>query len=109
MTEQRDNLPDEAGQTDDGVWPYLGVGCMTAFSGMMAFAMISVLLAKIVGSVRGCAPDAETGAPCNWATYALRGGLLGLIVVPTYVIRRMRKGRTAARNSDVRGSGSGTH
>jgi hypothetical protein len=109
MANPQNGAPNEAGQTDDGVWPYLGVGCMTAISGMMAFAMISVLLAKIIGGVRGCAADAETGAPCDWLTYAVRGGILGLIVVPTFVIRRMRKGRAAARNSDVRGTGSGTH
>jgi hypothetical protein len=102
---QLDEVP--PGQTDDGVWPYLGVGCLTAVSGMMAFAMISVLLAKIVGYARGCAADAETGAPCNWYTFAVRGGLIGLVVVPTIVIRRMRKGRAAARNE--RGSGSGSH
>src|ERR1041384_8284755 len=106
-TEKRD--PGDAGQTDDGVWPYLGVGCMTALSGMMAFAMIAVLLAKFVGYAQSCAPDAETGAPCNWLTYAVRGGLVGVVVVPTIVIRRMRKGRAAARNSDVRGTGRGSH
>ena len=101
--------PPEPGETDDGVWPYLGVGCLTGVSGMMAFAMIAVLLAKFVGYARSCAPESETGAPCDWLTYAVRGGLLGLIVVPTIVIRRMRKGRAAARNAEGRGSRSGTH
>ena len=33
MTRSRSNLArSDAGQTDEGVWPYLGVGCMTAFS-----------------------------------------------------------------------------
>ena len=96
-----DNLgPESTGQTSDGVWPYVGVGCLTAASGMMGSAMIAVLLAKLVGYATGCAPDAETGAPCDWLTYALRGGLLGLIVVPTIVIRRMRKARAASRNSE---------
>ncbi len=99
--------PELPGETDEGVWPYLGVGCITAFSGMMACAMIAVLIAKFVGYARGCTADAETGAPCDWLTYALRGGLLGLVLVPTIVIRRMRKGRMAARNSE-RGNGSGT-
>ncbi len=101
--------PDGAGETNGGVWPYLAVGCLTAFSGMMACAMIAVLVAKFVGYARGCAAEPETGAPCDWFTYAVRGGLVGLVVVPTVVLRRMRKGRTAARNSDVRGTGSGTN
>ncbi len=103
-----DNL-DESGSegTSEGVWPYLGVGCMTAIVGFFGSAMIAVLVAKIVGYASGCAADAETGAPCNWFTYGVRGGLLGLIVVPSFIIWRMRKARTARKNSD-RGTGSGT-
>jgi hypothetical protein len=41
----------------------------------------------------------ETGAPCNWLTYWLRGAILGVLVVPTIVIWRMRKAR-AARKSE---------
>ncbi|MEP6620699.1 MAG: hypothetical protein ABJE47_15345 [bacterium] len=96
-----DNLgPAGSGQTSEGVLPYLAVGCLTAASGLMGSAMIAVLLAKIVGFATGCAADAETGAPCNWLTYALRGGLLGMVLIPTIVIRRMRKTRAASRNSE---------
>ena len=96
-----DNLgPAGAGQTSEGVWPYLGVGCLTAVSGMMAFGVLAVLLAKVVGWSSGCAPDAETGAPCNWLTYWLRGAVIGIIVVPTFVIWRIRKARSAHRNSE---------
>ena len=73
---------------------------MTAISGMMGSAMLAVLLAKLVGYATLCAADGETGAPCDWLTYAVRGGLLGLILVPTIVIRRMRKARAASRNSE---------
>ena len=90
----------EAGQTDGGVWPYLGVGCLTAVSGMMAFGVLAVLVAKVVGWSSGCAPDADTGAPCNWLTYWLRGAVIGIIVVPTFVIWRIRKARSAHRNSE---------
>ena len=96
-----DNLgPAGAGQTSEGVWPYLGVGCLTAVSGMMAFGVLAVLLAKVVGWSSGCAPDADTGAPCNWLTYWLRGAVIGIIVVPTFVIWRIRKARSAHRNSE---------
>ncbi len=96
-----DNLgPAGAGQTSEGVWPYLGVGCLTGISGMMAFGVIAVLLAKAVGWAIKGAPVLETGAPCNWLTYWLRGAILGLILVPTIVIWRMRKVRAASRNSE---------
>jgi hypothetical protein len=89
-----------SGETSEGVWPYLGVGCLTAVSGMMAFGVIAVLLAKAVGWASHCAPDADTGAPCDWLTYWLRGAILGMIIVPTFVIWRMRKARSAHRNSE---------
>ncbi len=95
-----DNLgPAAAGETSSGIWPYLGVGCMTTVVGFFASAMIAVLIAKIVGHFQGCAAEAETGAPCNWFMYAVCGGVLGMIALPTVVIVRMRKARAASRNS----------
>ena len=85
--------PESSGETSEGVWPYLGVGCLTAVSGAMAFGMIAVLVAKGVGWAAKCAPDADTGAPCNWLTFWVRGAILGLVLVPSVVIWRMRKAR----------------
>jgi hypothetical protein len=73
---------------------------MTAIVGFFGSAMLAVLVAKIVGFATGCAADAETGAPCGWLTWAVRGGLLGLVVVPSFIIWRMRKARIAHRNSE---------
>jgi hypothetical protein len=61
--------------------------------------MIAVLLAKVVGWASKCAPEAETGAPCNWLTFWVRGAILGFIVAPTIVIWRIRKAR-ATRKSE---------
>jgi hypothetical protein len=72
---------------------------MTAIAGLVAGGMIAVLVAKIVGSLQGCNADAETGAPCNWATYWTWGARIGLILLPTVVLLRMRKARAASRNS----------
>lgn len=69
----------------------VGIGCLTAFSGMFAGGMIAVLIAKIVGSVRGCQPMPDTPA-CDWHLYAMGGMLFGLIVFPTISIMRL-KGR----------------
>jgi len=62
--------------------------------------MIAVLLSKIVGAIRHCAPDADTGAPCGWSTYWTWGARIGLILLPTIVLWRVRKARTASRNSE---------
>jgi hypothetical protein len=65
--------PDASRETSGGVWPYVGVGCMTTVVGFFGSGMIAILVAKLVGSARGCAVEAETGAPCDWFTYAIRG------------------------------------
>jgi hypothetical protein len=92
--------PDMPGESESGVWPYVGVGCLTSVVGFFGSAMLAVLLAKIIGGLTGCAADGETGAPCNWLTYAVRGGLIGLVVVPSFIIWRMRKARAAYTNSE---------
>jgi len=60
--------------------------------------MIAVLISKIVGAVTRCAADKETGAPCNWFTYAVFGALCGAILVPAISIWFFRRGRTRANN-----------
>jgi hypothetical protein len=92
--------PEGTGETSGGVWPYLGVGCLTAIVGLVAGGMIAVLISKIVGAAMGCRPDAETGAPCNWSVYWTWGARIGVILVPTIVLWRMRRVRTASRNSE---------
>jgi hypothetical protein len=72
--------------------------------GLVGGGMIAVLLAKIVGAIRGCAADSETGAPCGWTTYWTFGAWVGLVVVPTLAIWRMRRGEkrdALSRNSET--------
>ena len=59
--------------------------------------MIAVLIAKIVGAIRGCVPDAETGAPCGWLMYAAYGAVAGLVLLPAVAIWRMRSGEKRER------------
>jgi hypothetical protein len=59
--------------------------------GLVGGGMIAVLVAKIVGGIRGCVPDQETGAPCEWSAYWTWGAWLGLLLFPTVVLRRMRR------------------
>ena len=100
MTEQQKGGPGGSGQTDGGVWPYLGVGCLSAIAGLAAGGMIAVLIAKVVGAVTGCRAEAETGAPCDWSIYWTWGARIGLVLIPTVVLWRMRKSRIASRNSE---------
>jgi hypothetical protein len=91
--------PPGGGQTDTTKWEYLGVGCFSAFVGFAGGGMIAVLIAKIVGALTRCSPEAETGAPCSWFTYAVFGALGGLVVVPIVSLWLFRRGRARA-NSD---------
>ena len=88
-------------QTENRIWAYLGVGCLTAVIGLTAGGMLAVLIAKIVGSLQGCTPDRETGAPCSWTNYWTWGARIGVILLPTAAIWRLRKSRLAeTRKSD---------
>ena len=74
----------------------VGVGCFTAFIGAPSGAMIGVLVAKFVGTVRKCVP--LEGLPaCDWWNFALVGGIVGVITLPTLVLWRLRRGKAAAR------------
>jgi hypothetical protein len=87
----------DGGQTNAGKWEYLGVGCFSTLVGFAGGGMISVLIGKIVGAATRCTPDAETGAPCNWFTYAVFGAIIGAVLVPTVSIWFFRRGRRRAR------------
>ena len=89
------------GQTDTTKWEYLGVGCFSAFVGFAGGGMIAVLIAKIAGAMSRCASEPETGAPCNWFTWAVFGAISGLVIVPLVSVWLFRRGRTRA-NSDRR-------
>jgi len=75
---------------------YFGVGCFSAFAGFAGGGMIAVLVAKIVGALSRCPSEAETGAPCNWFTYAVFGAIIGLFLVPAVSIWFLRRGRARA-------------
>lgn len=71
----------------------VGVGCLTGLAGMFGGGMIAVLVAKIVGSVRGCAPLEGTPA-CDWNLYAVVGMAVGLLLLPLVSIIRLRGRRS---------------
>jgi hypothetical protein len=90
--------PQGGGPADTRRWEYVGIGCFSTFVGFAGGGMISVLIAKIIGAATRCVSDAETGAPCNWLTFATRGALIGAVIVPIISIWFFRRGRKRAIN-----------
>ena len=91
--------PGTPADPNEGIWPYLGIGCITVVSGFFGGGMIAVLIAKVVGAARSCTPDAETGAPCNWFNYAMVGALAGMVLFPVTAVLLRRRGRMKRRNN----------
>ena len=88
-------MTNDANAPKETVWPYIGVGCFTAPIGFFGGGMIAVLVAKIVGAVRGCV--APEGFPaCQTWEFLLPGALIGLVGLPVAAILRLRKGRKSA-------------
>ena len=101
MTEPRAGGPEAPqGETSAPRPAYFGIGCLTAIAGFWGGGMIAVLVAKVVGALTKCAAESETGAPCNWFTYAEFGAITGLIVLPAISIWLLRRGRGRARNTE---------
>lgn len=77
----------------------IGVGCVSVIAGFFSGGMIGVMVAKIVGSIRGCQP-AEGLPACDWHLYAGAGMLIGVITLPLLILRRMRGKAEAERISE---------
>ncbi len=75
------------------------VGCLTIVAGFASGGMIGVFVAKIVGSIRNCAPPAELPA-CDWQVYAGVGMLIGAVTLPVLALVRLRRGEAEARKSE---------
>jgi MFS family permease len=69
---------------------FIGVGCVTAVAGFFSGGMIGVFVAKVVGSFRGCEPDAGLPA-CDWHVYAGVGMLIGVLSLPALALNRLRQ------------------
>ena len=93
-------MADSEGAPQDTSPHYLGVGCFSVVAGSAGGGMIAVLIAKIVGVAVRCPSEAETGAPCNWFTYAVFGAIAGAIILPTLTISLLRRARKRAQNSE---------
>ena len=72
----------------------VGVGCFTTIMGFFGGGMIAVLIAKIVSQALH-EPQCEGLPTCNWLTWAARGGVLGMIILPTVSVWRLKSGDAA--------------
>lgn len=72
----------------------MGVGCFTTLIGFFGGGMISVLIAKIVSQALN-EPQCEALPTCNWLTWAARGGVAGMIILPTISVWRLKRGDAA--------------
>jgi hypothetical protein len=79
---------------------YFGIGCFTVVAGFAGGGMIGVLIAKIAGFAQRCPAEAETGAPCNWFTFAVFGAVIGAVLLPVLAISSVRRARRRTNNSD---------
>lgn len=78
---------------------YVGVGCVTAIGGLFSGGMVGVLVAKMVGSFRGCKPEPELPA-CDWHVYAAVGMLIGILTLPVLALSRLRRSDRVAAQKD---------
>ena len=88
--------PNEAGESRTA--RNVGVGCLTAFLGLMSGGMIGVLVAYVVGLVTGCQPPQGLPA-CNWGEYAMAGWVIGGVSLPILVLSRLRRSGAPTGNS----------
>ena len=77
----------------------IGVGCVTVVAGFFSGGMVGVMLAKIVGSIRGCNPGPELPA-CDWHVYAGVGMLIGVVTLPVLALNRLRRADRVDRETD---------
>lgn len=82
-----------SGPAGQGGGGNIGLGCFATAAGGAGGYMIGVLIAKIVGAIRGCPSDAETGAPCNFFVFGVAGIFIGAVLLPTVVLTLRRRSR----------------
>ena len=93
MTDPHLNAPSTiaADAVRDRRYRNIGVGCFTTFIGFFGGGMISVLIAKVVTQALN-EPQCEGLPTCNWLTWAARGGVVGMIILPTISVWRLKRG-----------------
>ena len=74
------------------------IGCLLAVPGVFGGGMLGAMVAKIVGSYTGCAPPEGIPA-CDLGTYVTSGSLIGIVLLPSLVLWRLRRAAGGSGNS----------
>ncbi len=74
------------------------IGCLMMIPGFFGGGMVGALVAKVVGSARNCAPP-EGMPACNTWSYVLPAAVVGVVLLPSLVFWRLRRGRGGPGNS----------
>lgn len=100
MTDPTHATPSTAADTSaaDRRYRNIGVGCFTTFIGFFGGGMIAVLIAKGVAQALNH-PQCEGLPTCDWALWALGGGVAGMIILPTVSLWRLTRGDAEADRS----------
>jgi hypothetical protein len=81
----------------------LAIGCLLLLPGFFGGAMIALLVGLIVDRITGCIPPgAEAGGAtiCDWERYAAVGAVLGVVLLESVVLWRLRRSSAATRNPE---------
>jgi hypothetical protein len=81
-----------------GARPF-AIGCLLAIPGFFGGGMVAVAVAKMVGTLRRCTP-AEGWPACDTLQYLVAGAVLGMVLLPSVVVWRLRHGDGGTRNSE---------
>jgi hypothetical protein len=74
------------------------VGCWFAIVGYLAGGMIAVAVAVVVGVLTRCVPP-EGFPACNFEIYLRVGTVIGMVLLPGFVLWRIRQSDVARRDS----------
>ena len=66
------------------------IGCLMMVPGFFGGGMVGALVAKVVGSMRECAPP-EGYPACDVWSFVVPGGLIGIVLLPSLVLWRLRR------------------
>ena len=81
----------------------LAIGCLLLLPALFGGAMIALLVGMVVDRITGCVPPgAAAGGPtvCGWERYATIGAVLGVVLLESVVLWRLRRSSAATRNSE---------
>jgi uncharacterized membrane protein len=79
------------------------IGCLLFLPGFFGGAMIALLVGMVIDRITGCVPpgSAAGGATvCGWERYATIGGVLGVVLLESVVLWRLRRSSAVTRNPE---------